>query len=52
MIAYMKHERLKIRNGKNHYAMKSEIWLTATRAAWKQLEQLSTSNSNFKKIAA
>ncbi|MGC1203481.1 MAG: transposase [Flavobacteriaceae bacterium] len=52
MIAYMKLERLKIRNSKNHYAMKSEIWLAATKAAWEQLEKLSTPNSSFNKIAA
>jgi len=52
MIAYMKLERLKIRNSKNHYAMKSEIWLAATKAAWKQLNQLSTPNININKIAA
>lgn len=52
MIAYMKLERLKIRNSKNHYAMKSEIWLTATKAAWKQLYKLSTPNINFNKTAA
>ena len=52
MIAFIKLERLKIRNSKNHYAMKSEIWLMATKAAWKQLEKLSTPNRNFNKIAA
>jgi len=52
MIAFVKLERLKIRNSKNHYAMKSEIWMAATKAAWKQLEKLSTPNLNFNKIAA
>ncbi len=52
MISYVKLERLKIRNNKNHYAMKSEIWLAATRAAWKQLDRLSTPKSNSSKIAA
>lgn len=52
MIAYMKLERLKIRNSKNHYAMKSEIWLAATKEAWKQLHKLSTPNLYFNKIAA
>ena len=32
--------------------MKSEIWLAATKAAWKQLEKLSTQNFNLNKIAA
>lgn len=52
MIAFVKLERLKIRNNKNHYAMKSEIWLAATREAWKQLEKLSTPKINIKQIAA
>lgn len=52
MIAYLKLERLKIRNNKNHYAMKSQIWLEATKAAWKELEKLSTPNINFCKNAA
>ena len=52
MIAFIKLERLKLRNSKNHYAMKSEIWLAATKAAWKQLHKLSTPNTNFNKIAA
>ena len=52
MIAFIKLERLKLRNSKNHYAMKSEIWLEATKAAWKQLDKLSTPNTNFNKIAA
>jgi IS4 transposase len=52
MIAFIKLERLKLRNSKNHYAMKSEIWLAATKATWKQLDKLSTPNINFNKIAA
>ena len=52
MIAYLKLERLKIRNQKNHYAMKSQIWLEATKAAWKQLDKLSTLNTSFSKNAA
>ncbi len=36
MIAFVKLERLKIRNSKNHYAMKNEIWLAVTKVAWKQ----------------
>jgi hypothetical protein len=49
MIAYLQLERLKIRNSKNHYATKSEIWLTATKAAWQELDRLSTPKSNFNK---
>lgn len=32
--------------------MKSEIWLAATKAAWKELDKLSTPNINFYKSAA
>jgi len=52
MIAFLKLERLKIRNQKNHYAMKSEIWLAATKEASKKLNELSTSKINFNKIVA
>ncbi|MDF1516876.1 MAG: transposase [Lutibacter sp.] len=52
MIAYLKLERLKIRNNKNHYAMKNEIWLAATKAAWEKLEKLSTPKIYLKEIAA
>ncbi len=52
MIAFVKLERLKIRNNKNHYAMKNEIWLKAVKAAWKELDKLSTPNFDFCKFAA
>lgn len=52
MIAFIKLERLKVRNNKNHYAMKSQIWLEATRTAWKELDKLSTPKTKINKIAA
>jgi hypothetical protein len=52
MIAFVKLERLKIRTNKNHYAMKNEIWLKAVKAAWKELDKLSTPNSANSKFAA
>ena len=52
MIAFVKLERLKIRTNKNHYAMKNEIWLKAVKAAWKELDKLSTPNFDFNKFAA
>ncbi|VAW11214.1 hypothetical protein MNBD_BACTEROID03-1245 [hydrothermal vent metagenome] len=52
MIAFAKLERLKIRNNKNHYAMKSQIWLAATKTAWEELNKLSTPKINYNKIAA
>jgi IS4 transposase len=52
MIAFVKLERLKIRTNKNHYAIKNEIWLKAVKAAWKELDKLSTPNFDFSKFAA
>jgi hypothetical protein len=52
MIAFCKLERLKIRTSKNHYAMKNQIWLAATKVAWKELDRLSTNKTAFNKIAA
>lgn len=52
MIAFAKLERLKIRNSKNHYAMKSQIWLAATKTAWEELNRLSTPQINLNKNAA
>lgn len=52
MIAFAKLERLKIRNNKNHYAMKSQIWLAATKTAWEELDRLSTPQINLNQYAA
>jgi len=42
MIAFVKMERLKIRNNQNHYAMKNLMWIEAAKAAWTKLDELST----------
>lgn len=52
MIAFVKLERLKVRHKRNHYDLKSQIWLQATRAAWKELKKLSTPHANFNRNAA
>ena len=52
MITFVKLERLKIRHKRNHYDMKRQIWLQATRAAWKELKKLSTPKNYFNTIAA
>ena len=52
MIAFIKLERLRIRNNKNHYAMKNEIWLKAVKAAWEELDKLSTPYNDCSKFAA
>lgn len=40
ILAYVKMERLKVRNSKNHFALKYLITINATRAAWVSLKKL------------
>ena len=47
IMAYVKLEWLKVRNHKNHFAMKTQILLQATKAAYKELQNLSTPNYAF-----
>jgi hypothetical protein len=47
IMAYVKLERLKVRNNKNHFAMKAQIFLQATKAAYQELRNLSTPNYAF-----
>ena len=42
IVAYVKLEWLKQRTGKNHFAMKTQIYLAAQQAAYKELKNLST----------
>ena len=42
IVAYIKLEWLKQRTGKNHFAMKTQIYLAAQQAAYKELKNLST----------
>lgn len=42
ILAYIKLQWLNRRNGKNHFAMKSEIYLAALKAAYAALKNLST----------
>jgi len=42
IIAYIKLEWLKQRTGKNHFAMKTQIYLAAQQAAYNELKNLST----------
>ena len=42
IMAYVKLEWLKVRNNKNHFAMKNQILLQATKAAYQELCNLST----------
>lgn len=40
ILAYVKMERLKVRNSKNHFALKSLMLINATKAAWLTLQKL------------
>ncbi len=42
IVAYIKLEWLKQRTGKNHFAMKTQIYLAAQKAAYNELKNLST----------
>jgi len=42
IVAYIKLEWLKQRTGKNHFAMKNQIYLAAQQAAYTELKKLST----------
>src|SRR4030067_787915 len=41
IMAYVKLERMKVRNNKNHFEMKTQILLQATKAAYQELHKLS-----------
>tara|TARA_R110002072_G_scaffold152232_1_gene301850 strand:+ start:3192 stop:4250 length:1059 start_codon:yes stop_codon:yes gene_type:complete len=45
IVAYIKLEWLKQRTGKNHFAMKAQIYLAAQQAAYLELKKLSTSKA-------
>lgn len=48
ILAFVKFERLKVRNNMNHYAMKYQLFLAGAKAAYLELKKLST--PKFKKI--
>ena len=52
MIAFIKLETLKISKNTNHYALKKQMWVVATKAAWKKLDELSTTNNQITQNAA
>ena len=45
IIAYIKLEWLKQRTKKNHFAMKTQIYLAAQQAAYLELQKLSTNRA-------
>ncbi len=47
IMAFVKLERLKIRTNQNHFAMKNRLFIQATKAAYTELQNLSTLNFQF-----
>jgi len=47
IMAYVKLERLKVRNNLTHFAMKNRLYLQATKAAYIELKRLSTPYSTI-----
>jgi len=51
MIAFIKLERLKLAHHTNHFALKSKLYLKAIKAAFAELNSLSTNSDNFVKFS-
>lgn len=47
IMAFVKLERLKIRNNQNHFAMKNRLLIQATKSAFQELKRLSTPQAMF-----
>jgi len=47
IMAYVKLERLKVRNNQNHFALKNRMFVQATKAAYQELQKLSTPHLAF-----
>jgi len=47
ILAYVKLEKLKLKNNLNHFALKSKLYLAATKAALKELYELKKSQISF-----
>src|ERR1700729_483500 len=47
IMAFVKLERLKVRNSQNHFAMKAQIMIPAAKAAYGEYTKLSTPNIDF-----
>lgn len=52
ILAYIKLEKLKVKNNKNHFALKAIIRINATKMALKSYQQLAIENPIYKQIAA
>jgi hypothetical protein len=47
LISYVKLEKLKLKNRSNHFALKSQIWVDATRQALQSMSKLSTTPDKY-----
>ena len=52
IMAFVKLERLKVRNAQNHFAMKTQIMIAATKAAYAEYLKLSTPITDFDQLSA
>lgn len=52
IMAFVKLERLKVRTAKNHFAMKTQIMVAATKAAYGEYLKLSTPNPFLTQLSA
>ena len=47
LISYIKLEKLKLKNRLNHFALKSQIWIEATRHGLQEMSKLSTTPDKY-----
>lgn len=52
IMAFVKLERLKVRTVRNHFAMKTQIMIAATKAAYAEYIKLSTPNTDLTQFSA
>ena len=51
IISYIKLERYKFSTMLNHFALKSKLYISAIKAAFKELEQFKLQHANFEKLS-
>lgn len=51
IVAYIKLERYKFSTKLNHFALKSKLYINATKAAFKELEQIKLHHVQFENLA-
>ncbi len=51
IVSYIKLERYKFSTKLNHFALKSKLYINATKAAFKELEQIKLQHIQFEKLA-